>query len=199
VTATVKPGPAIESALAAVAAHPLRVQSLAILTERVSSPTRIARDLGETVANVSYHVKVLKNLNLIEKVGERRVRGSIESFYRVVEQPYLSDEEWANLSIEERGPTTLSALQLSLADAAAAIHAGTFDARSDRYLVRSPLLVDEEGWRELNALHAEAYERTLEIQVASEERMAKDPDGEQIPVTSITMFFERPLGATPAR
>lgn len=193
--ATVKSGPAIESTLAAVAAHPLRVQSLAILSERVSSSAGIARDLGETVANVSYHVKVLKQLGLIEKVGERQVRGAIESFYSAVERPAFNDEEWANLSIDERRPTTLYALQLSLADAAAAVGGGTFDARSDRYLVRMPLLVDEEGWRELNALHAEAYKRTVEIQTASAERMGNDSGGEQIPVTSIAMFFERTLGA----
>ncbi len=40
-------------------AHPLRVEILAILNERVASPNELAKGLGEGLSQVSYHVKVL--------------------------------------------------------------------------------------------------------------------------------------------
>ncbi len=39
-------------------AHPLRVEILAILNERVASPNELAKGLGEGLSQVSYHVKV---------------------------------------------------------------------------------------------------------------------------------------------
>jgi hypothetical protein len=67
----------------------------------------------------------------------------------------------------------------------------TFDARANRWIVRLPMVVDEEGFEELAALHSEAYERTLDIQARSDERRAgtEDPG---ISTMSTSMFFETP-------
>ncbi len=53
------------------------------------------------------------------------------------------------------------------------------------------MLVDEEGFAELSDLHMEAWERTLEIQAKSAERMTQSQE-EGIPTVSTTMFFETP-------
>jgi hypothetical protein len=67
----------------------------------------------------------------------------------------------------------------------------TIDARTNRWVMRVPMVVDEEGFGELSALHAEIYERTLDIQARSDERRAGTTD-EGIPTMSATMFFETP-------
>jgi DNA-binding transcriptional ArsR family regulator len=187
----VKTGRAAESSLAAVVGHPIRVQALTILTERVASPKEIAHAIEEEVGLVSYHVRVLKELGMIEVVDEQKRRGAIEHFYRGVARPSFTDEEWAALSLEERRPVSLYALQLAFADAAAALEAGTLDSRPDRYVTRLPGLVDADGWSELNALHREILDRTLEVQAASAERMARDPEKKSIPISTVTMFFEK--------
>jgi DNA-binding transcriptional ArsR family regulator len=190
--ATVKSGSSIESTLAAVVAHPTRVKCLSILAERRASPNEIAIELNEDVGHVSYHIKKLKSLGIVELIDEKKVRGAIEHFYRAVTLAYVSDEEWAKLSMEERRPYSLYGLQLAMADAAEAMEAGTFDARSDRYLTRTPSVVDEEGWSEFNKLHEEMLERTMEIKAASADRLAKMPGESSIRVMQIAMFFEQP-------
>jgi DNA-binding transcriptional ArsR family regulator len=188
---TVKTTGSIKSTLGAVVAHPIRVQALTILTERVASPKQIADALRVPIGDTSYHIRVLKKLDLIEVVREEKVRGAVAHYYRAVARPSFTDEEWAALPVEERNATSTYLLQLVLTDAAAALEAGTLDARPDRYLTRFPGLVDREGWNELNELHGEMLDRTHQIQAASTSRMAREPGAEQIPITSVAMFFER--------
>ncbi len=55
------------------------------------------------------------------------------------------------------------------------------------------MVVDQEGFDELSALHTEMCERTLEIQAKSAERMTSGGgDEEGISTVSTHMFFETP-------
>ncbi|HVV91419.1 MAG TPA: winged helix-turn-helix domain-containing protein [Solirubrobacterales bacterium] len=181
----------MESTLAAIVAHPTRVRCFSILAERTASPVEIAQEIGKDVGHVGYHVRKLQEMNLIELVDERPVRGAVEHFYRAIERPILHEKEFAKQSIEEREVFTRYILQLHVADVARAMDEHTFDARPNRWILRTPLLVDEEGFDELAALHAEIYERTLDIQARSDERRTGTED-EGIPTMSATMFFETP-------
>ncbi|MBA3864826.1 MAG: ArsR family transcriptional regulator [Solirubrobacterales bacterium] len=187
----VKSRGAIKSTLAAIAAHPTRVTCFMVFAERTASPNEIARELGQDVTHVSYHVKKLLELQAIEKVSEQPVRGAIEHFYRAIERPIVSGEDWAGLSREERAVISQEILQRHVADLCQALESGTFDDRIDRSVIRVPVLLDEEGFRELRDLHDETYERTLEIQAKSAERMASDSEVEQIQTMSTTMFYQR--------
>lgn len=188
---SVKTRPSLDSTLAAIVAHPTRVKCLSILAERRASPNEIATELEEDVGHVSYHIRKLLSLGVIELVDERKVRGAVEHFYRAMTLAYVSDEEWAKLTMQERRPYSLYTLQLAMADAAQALEAGTFDARSDRCLTRVPATVDEQGWTELNDLHAEMLERTMTIVGTSADRLAK-AKSPGIPVMQIAMFYEQP-------
>ncbi|HVV91263.1 MAG TPA: winged helix-turn-helix domain-containing protein [Solirubrobacterales bacterium] len=181
----------MEMTLAAIVAHPTRARSFLILAERTASPAEIAKEIGKDVGHVGYHVRKLQQLDLIELVDEKPVRGAVEHFYRAIERPYVSEEEFAGQSIEEREVFTRAILQLHVADVARAMDEHTFDARSNRAILRTPMLVDEEGFAELSELHLEMYDRTLEIQARSAERMA-GKDVESIPTVSTSMFFETP-------
>jgi len=186
-----KTAPTMETTLAAIVAHPTRARCFSILAERTASPVEIAQQIGKDVGHVGYHVRKLQQLDLIELVDERPVRGAVEHFYRAIERPYVTAEEFEAQSIPEREVFTRHTLQLHVTDIAQAIDEHTFDARSNRYLVRVPLLVDEEGFDELAALHAEMYERTMDIQARSTERRAGS-DVEGISTVSTSMFFETP-------
>ena len=70
-------------------AHPLRVRALAILTERDASPSELAEELGEPLGNVSYHVRLLHELGLIELVRTTPRRGAIEHHYRARSDRHL--------------------------------------------------------------------------------------------------------------
>ncbi|HTR75610.1 MAG TPA: winged helix-turn-helix domain-containing protein [Solirubrobacterales bacterium] len=188
---TAAPTASMETTLAAIVAHPTRARAFSILAERTASPVEIAQEIGKDVGHVGYHVRKLQQLNLIELVDERPVRGAVEHFYRAIERPVVTEEEFARQSIAEREVFTRNFLQLVVADLARAMDAHTFDARANRVATRTPMLVDEEGFQELSELHTEVLERTMEIQARSAERLSRS-DEEGIPTVSSSMFFETP-------
>jgi DNA-binding transcriptional ArsR family regulator len=181
----------METTLAAIVAHPTRARAFSILAERTASPVEIAQEIGRDVGHVGYHVRKLLQLDLIELVDERPVRGAVEHFYRAIERPVVTEEEFAEQSVEEREVFTRYTLQLHVTDIARAMDGHTFDVRTNRVLARMPLLVDEEGFQELSELHTEVFERTLEIQARSAERRTKSHD-DGISTISTSMFFEVP-------
>lgn len=65
-----------------VLAHPLRLRLLSLLTGESLSAAEAARALGQTQANVSYHLRRLAQAGLVDLVGETRVRGGAAKRYR---------------------------------------------------------------------------------------------------------------------
>jgi DNA-binding transcriptional ArsR family regulator len=171
--------------------HPVRVQALAILNERVASPNEISKELGQTVGHVSYHIKVLKECECIELVDTAPRRGAMEHYYRATDRAFLDAAEWASLPASLRPGISGSAIKAAFADIASAVLAGTFDKREDRHISWTPMLVDEEGWDEVQTALREMLERVFEIQSASAERLAK-ADAPGIPVSVAMMGFEAP-------
>lgn len=63
-------------------AHPLRLQMLSLLTGAELSAAEVARELGTTQANASYHLRFLHAAGLLEVAGEESVRGGRAKKYR---------------------------------------------------------------------------------------------------------------------
>jgi DNA-binding transcriptional ArsR family regulator len=63
-------------------AHPLRLQMLSLLTGAELSAAEVARELGVTQANASYHLRLLHAAGLLEVAGEETVRGGKAKKYR---------------------------------------------------------------------------------------------------------------------
>ncbi|GAA2744096.1 hypothetical protein GCM10009868_20420 [Terrabacter aerolatus] len=63
-------------------AHPLRLQMLSLLTASELSAAEVARELGITQANASYHLRLLHAAGLLEVAGEETVRGGRAKRYR---------------------------------------------------------------------------------------------------------------------
>jgi DNA-binding transcriptional ArsR family regulator len=67
--------------------QPLRLE----LLKRMAEPrtcTELAESIGETPQKVYYHVKILEAAGIVEKISERRVRGTIEGKYRARAHAY---------------------------------------------------------------------------------------------------------------
>ena len=69
------------SALRATA-HPVRLQILSLLTGAEMSAAEIARELGISHANASYHLRFLADADLVVEAGEERIRGGVAKRYR---------------------------------------------------------------------------------------------------------------------
>jgi DNA-binding transcriptional ArsR family regulator len=190
---TTKPRPPklVDQRLIKALAHPLREQLLAMLNERVASPNELAKELGEGLSQVSYHIKVLRDYDCIELVKTEPRRGAVEHFYRGIKRVYFHNQDWELLPKEVQSGISANVLQSIVDDAVEALNVGTFDAREDRHLSWTPLVVDEEGWRDLYLLLNETLERILDIQADSSGRLA-EAGAEGIPVVTSLMGFEAP-------
>src|SRR6201992_1060482 len=111
-----KTATSMETTLASIVAHPTRARAFTILNERTASPVEIAQEIGKDVGHVGSHVRKLLQLDLVELVDERPVRGAVEHFYRATVRSYVSTEELSDQSIEEREGYTRHILQLHVAD-----------------------------------------------------------------------------------
>jgi DNA-binding transcriptional ArsR family regulator len=63
-------------------AHPVRLRMLSLLTGASLTAADIARELGLTHANASYHLRNLLSAGLIVQTGEERIRGGVAKRYR---------------------------------------------------------------------------------------------------------------------
>jgi DNA-binding transcriptional ArsR family regulator len=144
--------------------HPLRLRILHKLNEQVASPKVIADHLGESLAVVSYHVKILAQLGCIELVETVQKRGALEHFYRPLRRAELSSAEWAQIPASARESLSGVTLREVIKEAFASIDAGAFDRQTDRHLSLTTLELDEAGWSELNVALDELYDRALQLQ-----------------------------------
>jgi DNA-binding transcriptional ArsR family regulator len=169
--------------------HPVRVQALVILNERVASPNEISKELGESVGHVSYHIKVLKECECIELVDTAPRRGAMEHYYRATDRAFLSSEEWAALPASLRPGISASGIDNIFKDVSAAVDGKTFDKRTNRHLSWTPILIDEQGWDELQVALDEMLEKVFEIQSESAERLVAE-DAPGLPVSVAMLAFE---------
>lgn len=173
-------------------AHPLRSRCLTILADHPASPAEIARELGQPVANVAYHVRSLERMGAIELVRTRQVRGAIEHTYRAVTRPRMSDEECEATSPEEWTKFARLIFSVATANASTALDSGTIGNRPDLHVSRTPIRLDEKGWKELGEAYEGFAAEVLDIQEESVARLADKPSDPGIPVISFLSFFEMP-------
>jgi hypothetical protein len=162
------------------------------LAERVRSPRELATLFGREVPNVNHHVRLLEKMGFIEEVGSRQVRGAVEHFFRAIERPMVTEEEYALLSQEERNRFAQEICQLGFADAAAALSTETFSTRPDNIVARTPMILDDEGFRAVAALHGDAVLKSMQIEAESNERRARTGDAGKA-YSSFVLCYERDL------
>jgi DNA-binding transcriptional ArsR family regulator len=182
--------PELNTTLAAILAHPLRCRILSVTAVRVASPKELAQEFEEPLGNVSYHVRKLEQLGLLELVEEKKRRGANEHFYRATELPVLDTDGFAAMSVSERNHFHLVMWQMLTANVGAALEAGTYSRRPEASGFRIPGTVDEAGWGELEEAATEFFEKIFAAVEASATRISKDPGGERIPMIAAGAFFE---------
>lgn len=151
-------------------AHPLRAKILAILTERVASPNEMAKELDEGLSQVSYHVKVLREYELIEPDHKKPRRGAVEHFYRATTTTIVPPDAWNHLPPAVRESISVDILQEFFDDASTAIEAGIFDDPLGE-LSWTPLILDPEGAEEVGRLARDFLASVVQTQKEASERL----------------------------
>jgi DNA-binding transcriptional ArsR family regulator len=174
--------------LAKALAHPLRTRVLAALEGRTASPSQLADELDVPLGVLSYHVRRLTSLGFLKLVKRVPRRGAVEHYYTTVARPRITDEAWAATPHIVKQATVSAALEQIGTFVNAAAAAGGFEA-TESHLSRTPITVDEKGWkaiaRELSLMNG----RIGKIEEESAKRLNRaDHDGGQH-ATLVLMLF----------
>lgn len=173
--------------------------NLTIVTEaymREVSPKLIHEEFGGgSVSRVAQHFDRLAGSNWLtlarEVTGGAR-RGATEHFWRAPELVIFEDETWAVLPASVRASFSWVTFEQLTERVSAAIIAGTFDARSDRHLSWTPVMLDRLGWERLVVAADVAFRTVLEEQDRADRRLAESGE-ESFLATAALAVFESPM------
>lgn len=184
---------AIDQRLVRALAHPLRVQILEVLTERVASPNLIAEQLDLGLTDVAYHTRALSRFGCLDLVGTAQRRGATEHFYKAQPRAFIGDRSWRRVPRTLRGGISAAALQTFIDKAVDALEAGAIDNRDETAFGWTPLRVDQRGWEEIATIVEDAFERIMEAQARSRRRLRKRGSGQGVlsTVLGLTHFETR--------
>lgn len=171
-------------------AHPLRVEILAILNDRMASPNELSKELEEGLSQVSYHVKCLKDFEMIEMVKTEPRRGAVEHYYRASEKVFIPS--WVLKLAPPSAQRSIwgDVLADIEQDIGTSLETGTFDKRLDLVVGRDVRILDGKAREDTEELAAEFYERYESIEGEAVNRRAKgEGDGEAIPTTAAVLVF----------
>jgi len=165
---------AIDQRLVRSLAHPLRIQILELLTDRVASPNAISSELDAGLSDVAYHTRALDRYGALELVDTAQRRGATEHFYKATPGAFVGGPPWRKVPKTIRGGISAATLQTFLDKAIAALEAGTLDGRDDTVFRWMPLLLDEQGWKEVVAIMEEATRLMLAAHLRSQDRLGEN-------------------------
>lgn len=186
----------ISPRLAAAMSHPTRVHAMSILLERTASPRQVAAEIGERLNNVTYHFNQLRKLGCIELVRTERVRGGrvLEHFYRATRRVYFDQAAWEVLDEKERLDLTAITLRMISQDISTAMAAGSLFGDDNAHFVRSPMVVDREGWSEITGVIGRALDELFEVEARVAERTAGGASADIHTKVELMQFRSPPLG-----
>src|SRR5262245_33506857 len=94
--------------------HPWRIRIMEVLSEREMSVSQFVDEAllpelaqsprEQAISDLAYHFRELREVGLLEVIEQNHRRGSTELICRALEPAYHTDDEWAELPLEERRP-----------------------------------------------------------------------------------------------
>lgn len=174
--------------LAKALSHPIRAKALVILNERVASPSDIAAILELPVANVSYHVNTLLKLQCIEEVETRHVRGAIEHRYRAIRRPWATLDDFKEMPASARYQWFSDVAAVAIEDMHWVVQTDHLE-REDVHASWTRLRLDDQGWREVYDVLAQALKRCVEIHEESSKRFESGESEAREQRAMLSMFF----------
>jgi len=182
--------------LAVVFAVPIRLKIVTELYQREMSPKEFYEEFGGgSAARVAQHFEKLRKAGWLRRVfrkgpgGTRR--GGIEGFYRSTELAFCDHPTWVALPYSIRIAVSWNGFKEITAQLRAAMEALTFQARPDRKLASTRLLLDEEGWMRVTEAIGEEFAEQWEEQEDARRRVGHTGE-ELLRVGSLLVACELP-------
>lgn len=127
-------------------AHPLRLSLLSLLTGQSMSAAEAARHLGESQANVSYHLRRLADSGFIQIVEETKINGGLARRYRHIPE--------SGEALRAGGITGHISLMTTMAEALKT-RARSYLPESDQAFTDAEVRVSAESWERIQELARE--------------------------------------------
>jgi hypothetical protein len=183
--------------LAKVFADPLNLTILTELNIREMSATQLKDQLdGDISVSALYRrFKMLAELGWLVKVDERtggRRRGATEHFFRATGPATFDTHISGSIPPSARSGLSWTTLCQLFEKGTEAMEAGTLDARLDRHLSCSLLLLDELGWRQVIDALDSYFEGLFKAQEAAKARLARSEE-KPVLATFVVAGFESPM------
>jgi DNA-binding transcriptional ArsR family regulator len=180
----------LEYRLARALSHKVRINIVELLGFGPASAVELEPVLGVELSKISYHMKVLLKLEMIEPTETISIRGAQKTVYKSLVEMFLDEAMWAKLS-----PVTQAVFSgagiVSITDRAErAMQAKTFDSRQDRHMTGVTLRLDEEAWTEAAKLTLEDFEAFHQLADESSARVGERDT--RFPATLGQLLFESP-------
>jgi DNA-binding transcriptional ArsR family regulator len=170
--------------------HPLRVVILDLLNKGEWSPRELERELSEGLSQVSYHVKVLKDFELIEMTRTEPRRGAVEHYYRATERAFVPSGMAKDIPKSAQRIIGDGILGKIDKDVGASLKSGRFYARDDWHTSWTPADLDSKGCEDAEKLADEFIEKFLNIGAESAGRRTESEDGgEHIWTSAAVLVF----------
>jgi DNA-binding transcriptional ArsR family regulator len=177
--------------------HPIRAQILNILSEGPNSPSRMHRRMeAGSLQVVCHHIKILREVGLIELVRIELRGNRKEHIYRATKRQFFTLEEWLAVDPKFRDPVIGTILRQISDDTGRAAAEGRFSEFPDSHLSRSPIELDALGWAEVVEVLEVALKGILEAHARSKERA--QVTGEALMIARVVMM-QFPIGKVDSR
>ena len=171
----------------------LRQHILLAAVQGEVSPSELAKALDGELSRVSYHVRVLRDEcdGIIEETRTEPRRGAVEHYYRATAKTLLPAKAWRRVKKGLRAVVGAGQANDLFNDLVGALKAGKLQGAHD-HIIRTPLVLDAEGKRNVKAIAERATGEVESEQQAAAKRMAKanGNGGEAVGYTFALLAFE---------
>jgi DNA-binding transcriptional ArsR family regulator len=161
-----------EQRLVKALAHPLRVEILGLLNLGEWSPRTLSDHLDEGLSQVSYHVEVLDDYELIELTRTKQVRGATQHFYRAIRLAWVPAGMARNIPKSAQSIIGSAYLEKIDKDVATSLESGRFYDRDDWHTSWTPLNFDGQAREDAEKDIDEFLEKMLTREAESANRRA---------------------------
>ncbi len=173
--------------------HVVRQHILLAAVQGEVSPNEMSKALGEGLSQVSYHVKVLRDDcdGMIAETRTEPRRGAVEHYYRASAKTLFPAKAWRRLKKGLRAVVGAGQASDLFNDLAEALKAGKLQGAHD-HISRTPLVLDAEGQRNVQAIAERATKEVENEQRATAKRREKanGNGGEATGYTFALLAFE---------
>lgn len=189
--------------LSVVFADELNLKIVTELFMRQMSPKQFHREFGGgSLPRVDAHFKKLAAhgwLRFIRAESGDGRRGGIEHFYRATELAIFDDETWSLLPYSIKVAFSWRSFRQLTERVREAMEAKTFDARSNRHLSWTPLLLDPLGWERVIAAIDALFESLFEEQEDAKIRIHKTEERPILTTVGLAAFESPSRDVGPAK